>query len=207
MLYTHTLNTDQHTETVVLRFALSICVMWYAMLVCNIIIISAINRKVHTVAVVVIIILMFIGDREHIFLETSQCTQQCGSAENSGLWDVKIADFKDKPKIFLKKNVRNHTTSFIWFWQRSSLTKVSCISILQTRHFLSSISPLALTTVAKMIYVFIHWIVINLPTKSNTLTYSLMHPLKDDTDTQDSSLWHQLNAAVTGVLGKNFLSN
>jgi len=30
--------------------------------------------------------------------------------------------------------------------------------------------------------------VINLPTKSNTLTYSLMHPLKDDTDTQDSSL-------------------
>jgi len=85
MLYTRTLNTDQHIETMVLRFALSICVMWYAMLVCNIIIISAINRKVHTVAVVVIIILMFIGDREHIFLETSQCTQQCGSAENSGL--------------------------------------------------------------------------------------------------------------------------
>ena len=56
------------------------------------------------------------------FLEISQCTQrthQRGSAEKSGLRDVKRANFfrywrrsglknPDKPKIFIKKNVRNH---------------------------------------------------------------------------------------------------
>jgi len=56
-------------------------------------------------------------------LETSQCTlktQQCASGEKSGLRDVKIADFigywrrsglknLDKTKIFIEKNVRNHS--------------------------------------------------------------------------------------------------
>jgi len=57
------------------------------------------------------------------FLETSQCTQrtqQRGSAEKSGLLDVKRANFiqywqrsglknPDKSKIFIKKNIRNHS--------------------------------------------------------------------------------------------------
>ena len=57
------------------------------------------------------------------FLETSQCTlrtQPRVSGEKSGLRDVKRADFirnwrrsglknPDKPKIFIKNNVRNHS--------------------------------------------------------------------------------------------------
>jgi len=57
------------------------------------------------------------------FLETILCTlrtQECGSAEKSGLRDAKRAYFirywrrsglknQDKPKIFIKKNVRNHS--------------------------------------------------------------------------------------------------
>ena len=75
---------------------------------------------------------MFVGDRERFcvasescrfFLETSHAllrTKQCGRAEKSGLRDVQRADFvryrrrsglknPDKAKIFIKKNVRNHS--------------------------------------------------------------------------------------------------
>jgi len=82
------------------------------------------------------------------FLETSLCTlrtQERGSAEKSGLQDAKRADFirywwrsglknQDKPKIFIKKNVRNHSYhQFYPVWRRSELaesglTEVYCMS-------------------------------------------------------------------------------
>ena len=63
------------------------------------------------------------------FLESSQCTY---FTEKSGLRDAKRSDFirswrrtglknPDKPKIFIKKNVRNH--SYHQFWLRSGLTQ------------------------------------------------------------------------------------
>ena len=67
---------------------------------------------------------MFVGDREHAGVAFDQSvhlrTQKRESAEKSGLWDVKRADFirywrrsglnnPDKPTIFIKKNVRNHS--------------------------------------------------------------------------------------------------
>ena len=93
------------------------------------------------------------------FLETSQCTgtQQHKSAEKSGLQDVKRADFfqywqrsvlknLDKRKIFIKKNIRNHSYHQIYpFWQRSRSNKVYWTSITkllvkQIQHYVSFIA-------------------------------------------------------------------
>jgi len=75
---------------------------------------------------------MFVGDREHASVAYESCRifpsdrsvhlrkQQRGSAEKSGLQDVTRTNFSrywrrsglknpDKPKIFIKKNVRNHS--------------------------------------------------------------------------------------------------
>ena len=125
-------NTDQWTESVVWRRALNVTfnVMCYVC-VCRNRISTIISRMLNAVAAVVIIILnvrcwswalCVASERCRIFLETSQCTrtQQRGSAEISGLREVKRADFigywrrsglknPDKPKIFLNKNVGNHS--------------------------------------------------------------------------------------------------
>jgi len=75
---------------------------------------------------------MFVVDREHASVASESCrifhsdrsvhlrTQQCGNAEKPRLQDVKRTDFirywrrsgfknPDKLKIFIKKNVRNHS--------------------------------------------------------------------------------------------------
>jgi len=68
----------------------------------------------------------------------------CKCGERSGLRDVKRADFiwywrrsglknPDKPKIFTKKNVRNH--SHHRFWRTSGLIEVYCIySLSEIQH-------------------------------------------------------------------------
>ena len=98
-------------------------------------------------SLVIVSILVLRLKASESFLETSQCTQrtqQRGSAEKSGLLDVKRANFiqywqrsglknPDKSKIFIKKNIRNHSYhQFIRFWRRcglteSGLTEVYCI--------------------------------------------------------------------------------
>jgi len=85
-------------------------------------VVLTISRMLHTVVANVMIILnvrwwawahltLHLKGAES-FLETGQCTlrtQQHVSGEKSGLQDVKRADLICKPKIFVKKNVRNNS--------------------------------------------------------------------------------------------------
>ena len=71
------------------------------MSVCDVIIVTMISRTLRSVADVVIIILNFVGDREHASVASESCrtfsrdqsvhlrVQECGSAEKSGLRDMK----------------------------------------------------------------------------------------------------------------------
>jgi len=103
--------------------------------VCDVIIVSTISRMLRTVTRLRSLLSqfeMFVGDREHASVASESCrifpsdrsahlrTQQRGSAEKSGLQDVKKTNFiqywrrsglknLDKPIIFMKKNVRNHS--------------------------------------------------------------------------------------------------
>jgi len=105
----------------------ALCSTWYAMPVCDAIIVSTISRMLRAVAIVVTIILNVrccpwarvccVRKLPNISWRPGQCTY---STEKSGLRDMKRADFirywrrsglknPDKPKIFIKKNVRNHS--------------------------------------------------------------------------------------------------
>ena len=75
-------------------------------------------------------------------------TQQRESAEKSEMRDVKRVDFirywrrsglknPDKPKIFMKKNVRNHSSyrQFYPVLAKIRLTEVYCIYSMKSFHF------------------------------------------------------------------------